>query len=212
MRVVGLLGGTFDPVHNGHLRIGYEIQQLFSLDELRYIPCADPPHKDSTGATAQQRSAMLQRAIANTPEFILDEREFSREGPSYTVDTLRSLRQESGDDVSLCWIVGSDSFQSLNTWHQWESIFDYAHIIVACRPGWQADELSEMGRLLKQRMVSDPQTLKQKNAGFIVPWQVTQLDISATAIREHFVRGLSPRFLVPQAVLDYIVEHKLYRQ
>lgn len=211
MRIVGLLGGTFDPVHNGHLRIGLEVMHAMSMEELRFIPCADPPHKTSTNADYAQRSAMLKSGIAGVEGFSLDDREFHRQGPSYTIDTLRSVRGELGNDVSICWIVGSDSFQTLDTWHEWEALFEFAHFVVACRPGWQRDAHSEMGKKLADRFVSDPFKLEQKQAGYIMPWQVTQLAISATEIRKKVKNGESPRFLVPDDVASFIELNGLYK-
>ena len=185
--------------------------QALNFEALRFIPCADPPHKPPTSADFAQRSEMLKQAISPVPAFSIDDREFHRRGPSYTIDTLRSIREELGDEVSICWVVGSDSFQSLDTWYEWESLFDYAHFVVACRPGWRRDEHSTMGGILADRFISDPLKLQQKQAGYIMPWQVTQLAISATAIREMIKKGNSPRFLLPDDVSYIIQTHDLYK-
>lgn len=212
MRLIGFLGGTFDPIHFGHLRIGLELQQAIALDELYYVPCADPPHKLGTSADAEQRRRMLELAISDWSGVSVDKRELQREGPSYSIDTLASIREEFGKDVSICWIIGSDSFQNLHTWHRWEALFEYAHIVVACRPGWTRDDASDMGQLLSERFIEEPHKLQQRPSGYILPWQVTQLSISATAIREMFLQAHSPRFLLPESVLTYIDQQKLYRQ
>jgi len=212
LRIVGFLGGTFDPVHFGHLRIGLEIKNVLALDELHFVPCAKPPHKSGVMASAEHRSRMLELAIENIPGFALDTRELDRQGLSYSIDTLKSIREEYGDATSICWIVGSDSFQSLDTWHQWEQLFDFAHIVVACRPGWKPDVESAVGQQLSRRIVNEPSQLKQTACGLILPWQVTQLAISATAIREMVAKDFSPRFLLPDAVRDFIELNKLYRQ
>lgn len=211
MRVIGILGGTFDPIHFGHLRIGLELLQDLSLDELRFIPAYQPPHRGTPTASGDQRLQMLRVATSDMPRCVIDEREYHRQGRSYTIDTLLSLRQELGNDIAIALIVGSDSFQSLDTWHRWTELIKHTHIVIACRPGWQNIETSAVGRQLATHFISDPSLLKKKSSGYVLPWNVTQLAISATAIRAMIKQNKSPRFLLPDSVLDIINSQQLYR-
>lgn len=211
VRAIGILGGTFDPVHFGHLRIALELQQELDLQTVRMVPCAQPPHRDEPGANAQQRLEMLQLALGDEPALLLDSREYQRQGPSYTVDTLRSLRTELGEEQPLCLIMGSDAFASLPTWHEWQQLFELAHIVLAHRPGWK-EQMSELGGLdISKRFTDRPEALQQRSAGLILPWAVTQLEISATNIRRSVRQGKSPRYLLPEAVREYIKKNRLYR-
>lgn len=211
MRVIGILGGTFDPIHFGHLRITLELLQDLSLDEMRFIPACQPPHRGSPTASNEQRLQMLRAATNNFPQCVIDEREYQRQGRSYTIDTLLSLRQEFGNDIAIALIVGSDSFQSLDTWHRWTELIKHAHLIIACRPGWQNNETSSAGKQLNTHFISDPSLLTQQPSGYVLPWNVTQLAISATAIRNMLKQNKSPRFLLPDSVLDIIKSQQLYR-
>lgn len=210
-RAIGIMGGTFDPVHFGHLRIALELQQDLNLQTVRMLPCAQPPHRGQPGANAAQRLEMLQLATCDESALQIDLREYQRQGPSYTVDTLRSLRAELGDDQPLCLIMGSDAFAGLPSWHQWQSLFELAHIVIAHRPGWirQGTQLGDID--ISARFVAQPQALHQQPAGWILPWSVTQLEISATAIRQCVRQGKSVRYLLPEAVREYIEATGLYR-
>lgn len=134
MRLVGLLGGTFNPIHYGHLRMAQELANGLGMDEVKFIPSANPPHKDSVTVSAEHRATMVKLAIADNPLFTLDKRELERQGTSYTIDTLISLREELGNNTALCLMMGSDAFIKLNTWHRWQALLDYAHIILVQRP------------------------------------------------------------------------------
>lgn len=210
LRTVGIFGGTFDPVHYGHLRVALELKQALVLDEMRMLPNATPPHRDRPSASVEQRLDMLRLALSGQHDLQIDEREINRKGPSYMVDTLSSFRQELGADCSICLVVGSDSFQSLGSWHRWQELFDLAHIVIACRPGWQQDKSSEVGQLVRQRFIDDPVKLKTSPGGYILPQLVTQLAISATSIRQSILDGRSPRYLLPDSVLDFIEKHRIY--
>ncbi len=207
--MIGVLGGTFDPVHFGHLRIALELYQDLGLEQVRFIPCARPPHRQPPRATAGQRLQMLALAIAGEPAFVLDDREYHRPGPSYMVDTLASLRDEWGSQP-LCLIVGSDAFDGLDAWHQWHRLVDLAHLVVAHRPGWRLCREQGVGRHLSARFVDRPQALRQAPAGRVLPWPVSQLAISASAIRALVGAGKSPRYLLPDGVWHYIKQHDLY--
>ena len=134
MQCIGLLGGTFNPIHFGHLRMAQELVEALNLTEVRFIPSANPPHKNQPSVSAKERAAMVQLAVANNPLFKLDTRELNRDGASYTIDTLISLREELGNNVALCLVMGSDAFAKLNTWHRWQELLKYCHIILVQRP------------------------------------------------------------------------------
>jgi nicotinate-nucleotide adenylyltransferase len=204
--MIGVYGGTFNPVHFGHLRTGLEVLELFELQQLRLIPCRLPAHREQPDVEPEQRLAMLQLASAATPGFYVDRRELEREGPSYMVDTLRSLRDEYPDD-SLILFIGTDAFAGLSHWYQWQHLFDYAHIVVMTRP---QHDLPVLTAFLQQRLCVDKRLLSQQLAGLLLFQTVTALDIAATAIRALITQGLSPQFLLPDAVIDYIRQHQLY--
>jgi nicotinate-nucleotide adenylyltransferase len=207
--MIGVLGGTFDPVHNGHCRIALEIYQQLSLDELRFVPCRQPPHRSMPQAGGEQRLAMLQLAIAGQPEFIVDERELRRDGPSYMVDTLASMRAEE-PDVSLCLILGGDAFAGLMSWHHWRQILDLAHLVIAHRPGAGLILEGELLEVYQRCQVRDVSALQASSAGRIFLCPVTQLDISSTRIREQQKGGGSARYLLPDDVWVYMQQQQLY--
>lgn len=207
--MIGILGGTFDPIHHGHLRCAQELLQDLPLDEVRLVPSRIPPHRDTPHASVEQRLRMLKAALDGAPGFIVDDRELSREGPSYTVDTLHSLRAEIGA-TPLCLIVGMDAFNGLDRWHRWQELIDLAHIVVAHRPGWLAPQTGAVAELLNRHAVKSSAELRAQPAGRVLPWPITGLDISASAIRAQVAAGKSPRFLVPDAVARIIAAERLY--
>lgn len=209
-RRIGLLGGTFDPIHHGHLRSAVEAHEWLALDELRLIPSARPPHRDSPGASAEQRLAMVQLAVADEPALSVDDRELRRERPSYTVDTLESLRSELGDSVALYLILGWDAFCGLPSWHRWDELLGLANLVVLQRPDYDLEVPEVLKDLMAARTLSDPAG-SQAPAGEIVLLAQTPLAISATHIRALLGEGRSPRYLLPDAVLGYIATNGLYR-
>lgn len=213
MNVIGILGGTFDPIHFGHLRMAQELLQSLELSEVRFIPAAKPALRNQPATSAQHRAAMVRLAIADNPQFSLDERELQREGFSYTIDTLTSLREELGSNVALCLLLGSDAFLKLPSWQRWDALLSLAHIIVAHRPG--AEPLpGNMDAALRvfyeQHATTRKQDISEKNAGHILLQRITPLDISATAIRADLQQQRSPRYLMPDAVIDYLMTNQLY--
>lgn len=207
---VGLLGGTFDPIHFGHLRSAVEVREYLALDELRLVPNARPPHRDRPGASAQQRLEMVCLATAADDSLLVDDCELRRDRPSYTVDTLESLRAELGAAATLFLIVGWDAFSGLPSWHRWEEILQLASLVVLQRPE-QDQELPEVLKdLLAARSVSGPNDL-QATHGEILCLAQTPLAISATHIRSLIQAGRSPRFLLPDSVLGYIETNGLYQ-
>ena len=207
--MIGIFGGTFDPVHYGHLRPLLEVCEALQLDEVRLIPCYIPPHRGAPGATPEQRLEMLRLALVEIPEFVIDERELLRTGPSYMVDTLQSLRDEFGDRP-ICLIMGMDAFAKLNTWHQWQRVIELAHIVVMQRPG-SAIPVGSVAQLVADHQASVGSELKNRSAGGIFFQPVTQLNIAATAIREQVAQGRDIRFLVPEPVRQYIEANGLYQ-
>ncbi|MDD3517103.1 MAG: nicotinate-nucleotide adenylyltransferase [Chromatiales bacterium] len=210
--MIGILGGTFDPVHFGHLRPALELLEGLPLDELRLLPCGVPPHRDAPAVSAAHRRAMLERAIDGQPGFRIDTRELDRPGPSYMVDTLASLREELGAACPIALILGMDAFLGLPTWHRWERIPQLAHLLVMERPGARLPEDGPLAALVQTGRADAAQALRESPSGRILTWSVTQLDISATRIRALVADGRSVRYLLPAAVNDYIHEHGLYAE
>ncbi|MCX7074116.1 MAG: nicotinate-nucleotide adenylyltransferase [Methylococcales bacterium] len=204
--MIGILGGTFDPIHYGHLRSALELKELFELDHVRLIPCAQPVHRDSPTATATQRLEMLQLAVKNQTDFIVDTQELQRAGGSYTFDTLTALRSNY-PKVPLLLFIGSDAFNDFTTWFRWKELFNLAHVVVITRPNATLNPLNEF---FKTHLTNDKKILKQEVAGLLFFQQITQLEISATAIRGMITTRKNPCFLLPDAVIDYIYQHQLY--
>ncbi len=210
-RMIGLFGGTFDPVHNGHLRMALELRQQLPFDEMRLLPCHRPPHRETPHCRSSDRAAMVKLAIQSSTLLAIDERELKAERPSYTVDTLYQMRQELGPKVSLCWCVGMDSLVNLATWSRWQSLLDVGHLVVVARPGWQPPDTGELAQWLRFHQVTDSQYLRAKPHGHVLVVQQSLLEISASYIRAQIAKGFSAEFLLPQAVWDYIHARGLYR-
>ena len=209
MSPIGVFGGTFDPIHYGHLRTAFEMLQALAFAEVRLIPCGDPPHRGVTFASAELRLRMLHAATGTLEGFVVDDRELRRDGPSYTIDTLASLREEF-PEASLGLIVGMDAFLGLAGWHRWDEILGFAHIVVAHRPGWKAPDYGALGELLDERGTHRVQDLHEAANGHVHVHAVTQLEIASTEIRELVAAGRDPRFLMPDAVRDVIMESECY--
>jgi nicotinate-nucleotide adenylyltransferase len=207
--MLGILGGTFDPIHYGHLHIAQALYQQLHLQEVRFIPCKNPLLGKKLIANVQQRLAMLQRALLPYPYFSIDERELKRTTPSYTLDTLISLRQELGS-TPLVFILGSDRLENLNHWHEWNDLIQYTHFVVVPRPCHATSYPAAVQAFIKKFQVSDPMLLSQQAAGFLLITSIKPLAISATTIRAEIASGIQPAGLLPPTVLDYISQHKLY--
>lgn len=208
--MIGVLGGTFDPIHYGHLRTALDVQQYLSLDEVRFIPCGEPAHRDKPIAEPLQRLAMVRAAIAGQAKFVADDREIRRDGPSYMVDTLASLKKEFHSQ-SFCLILGTDAFNGLTQWHNWERIFDLANIVVMQRAAINGQmELNKrvVGQVKDRFIDSDNLMTKKNGAICFVP--VTQLDISATKIREQWQQNRDSQFFLPDSVLKLIQQQNIY--
>lgn len=207
---VGLFGGTFDPVHYGHLRTALELLEVLALAELRFLPAGCPPHRDNTHAPPELRLELVRAAIADEPRFVLDARELRRSGPSYTVDTLLELRSE-WPGRPLCLVVGMDAYLGLPGWHRWQEIFTLAHLVVPHRPGWQAPSTGELGALLAARGTRRVEDLHEAPCGRVFVHAVTQLEISSSAIRALLRAGRDPRYLVPDSVCRLLADSGCYR-
>lgn len=213
MAPIGVFGGTFDPVHLGHLRAALELYESLGLQRVHMIPSAVPPHRPQPHASVEHRLAMLELALAGQKELILDHREVERSGPSYMVDTLASLRQEIGE-APLCLLLGVDAFLGLPQWERWLELLELAHIVVAHRPGWQLQN-ENMSQALRQalasRWLASASQLQERPAGRVWLQGITQLAISATDIRERIAAGYSANYLLPASVWQYIQQYGLYR-
>jgi nicotinate-nucleotide adenylyltransferase len=208
-KAIGILGGTFDPIHHGHLRLAIELYERLDLAEVRLIPAAHPPHRGSPAASAQLRLQMLQAAIIDIPGLIVDDRELHRFGPSYMVDTLSSLREEY-PHRSLCLILGMDAFISLPQWHQWQRLITLVHLLVVHRLGTPMPSFAAMQDLLSGHQTNCSTDLKKQLSGCIWIEPIPFLNISATQIRYLIAAGKNPRYLLPLAVLDLINTYQLY--
>ncbi|GAB2181005.1 nicotinate-nucleotide adenylyltransferase [Denitratisoma sp. agr-D3] len=211
---LGILGGTFDPVHNAHLRLAEEARERLDLAGVLLIPAGLPPHRQPPQAAPNQRLAMVRQAVAANPALTVDAAEIEATGPSYTVPTLERLRREHGDRRSLVLLLGADAFLGLTTWHRWQDLFGLAHIAIATRPSHvlEPDHMAPaLAAEFVARQTRSAADLAASPAGRIVPFGITPLDISATAIRAALSTGRSARYLLPDGVLDYISLHRLYQ-
>jgi len=204
-----ILGGTFDPVHFGHLRPALEVQQALGIERVHLLPCRVPPHRGAPVASPEQRLALLRVAVADEAALAIDERELQREGPSYMVDTLEALRRERGEQP-LCLALGMDAFAGLESWHRWQDIPDLCHLVIMQRPGSAWPRQGVIAGWVEQRCVDEPQVLRSRPAGCIIAVPVTQLAVSSTQIRALLAAGRSPRYLLPDAVLDRIRQENWY--
>ena len=212
MQPIGVFGGTFDPVHFGHLRLAEEMADEVGLGQVRFVPAGQPPHRRAPHVAAAHRLEMVRLATCGNPRFTVDPREVGNPRPSYTVDTLTALRAELGETQPLWLLLGADAFLGLPNWHNWRQLFELANIIVAERPGASVLQSGAMPQSLKseisQRQLSEGSV--SGRAGSVLLRQMTPLAISATAIRDTLARRGSIRYLLPDAVHDYIYEHHLY--
>ena len=212
---VGILGGTFDPVHHGHLRLAAEVGGLLDLQQIRFIPTGTPPHRAQPAASNAHRAAMVRLAIAGNPRFVMDERELTRSGQSYSFDTVIDLRTTLPAQTPVVLMMGADAFLSLPGWHRWRELLEICHIVVAQRPGysvtsWESALAPELWEAFANRSVVNLSPLRRSPGGRIAIHTMTALDISASLLRSQLRSGVSPRYLLPDAVLDYIHHNGLY--
>lgn len=208
-KAIGILGGTFDPIHLGHLRMAIELCDALDLAKIHIVPTYCPTYRKQPVATPDQRLAMVKCAVEGEPELIADDREIRRQGPTYTIDTLLDMRKEMGD-VPLCLLVGIDAFLGFPSWHRWEEILDHAHIIVAHRPHYHLSDTGIVSDLLKQRLQHEIAYIHEHLSGGILLRPITALEISATDIRKQIAMGKNTRYLLPDRVYEYIKKHGTY--
>ena len=210
MKPIGILGGSFDPVHNGHLHLARTLRRQTDLTEVRFIPSHQPPHRDPPEATPAQRQEMLELAMRGEPGLTVDRRELQRNGISYTVNTLESLRAELHDQP-LCLILGMDAFRGLPQWHEWQRILELAHLLVAHRPGTSQQLPDELAELMRVHRVTNPALLAQSSQGGIYLCDIEALDVSSSLIRRRARAGESLDGLLPPTVAEFIHHHRLYQ-
>lgn len=210
---LGIFGGTFDPVHYGHLRLAEEATEVLSLAGVRFVPAGRPPHREGPGVSAEDRLAMVHLATRGNAAFTVDSGEVESDSPSYTVPTLERLRIELGPRRPIVLLLGADAFSALPTWHRWQELLELAHIVVAHRAG-RAPEAAELPAELVQacvaRHATNSASLRESSAGRVLALPMTPLAISATDIRARLATGRSVRYLLPPEVLDYIRSRRLY--
>jgi len=208
---IGLFGGTFDPIHYGHLRTAFELWQQLKLTQVRFLPTGNPPHREVPLASAELRLEMVRAAVAGQSAFVVDDREIRREGRSYSVDTLLDLRREF-PERSLCLILGMDAFLGMPEWHRWHEIFELAHVVVAHRPGWKAPITGPLGEVMVDRGTGSIRELHANRAGRVLVQAVTQLEIASTDLRQLILSGRDLRYLVPDAVREIVLRTGCYAQ
>lgn len=211
MKLIGILGGTFDPIHYGHLTIADQVLRSVQCDRIDFIPCFKPPHRDQPIATPPERFDMVQLAVAPFSQFFANPIEIRRQGVSYTIDTLRHLHAISSNET-LCLILGSDAFAQLNTWREWQSLFDYAHIIVVTRPQSALPHSAWLTTLTQEREITHSNQLRENRAGNIYTLDIAPIDISATHIREEIRDNIANINALPKTVYEYIINHALYTE
>jgi nicotinate-nucleotide adenylyltransferase len=207
--MIAVLGGTFDPVHYGHLRTAWDVHETFGFEEFRWMPAGRPPHRSTAVSDPDHRLAMLRLALDDMPEFSIDTREISRPGPSYMVDSLGEIRASIGKRP-LILVLGEDNACQLDTWDRWLQLFEFAHMVVMTRPDSDSAVSKRLEIELKKRLVADDTQLQAQPSGCVQKIPVTQLDISSSLIRAKIRAGQSARYLVPEPVRHYIEEHSLY--
>lgn len=206
-----LYGGTFDPVHDGHLAIADAAAARFASD-VALLPSADPPHRPPPGASAEQRAAMLDLAVAGHRRLHVDRRELQRSGPSYSVDTLRDVRALFGAEAPLVWLLGADAFRDLATWHCWRELFALAHVVVAVRPGYALNALDPVLQAeIASRWTDDPAALGRASCGLLLRLDGAPRFETASTLRQRIAAGLQWENEVPPAVVAYIRANGLYQ-
>lgn len=208
-KAIGILGGTFDPIHLGHLRMALELYETLDLAKVHIMPTYQPTYRKQPVASPEQRLAMTQCAVRGENALYADDREIRRKGATYTIDTLLEMRAEM-PDVPLCLLLGIDAFLGFTSWHRYEEIFKQAHLIVAHRPHFQLPITGIIADLIKERLQQEIAFIHENQAGGILLRPITALEISATDIRKQIAMGRNPRYLLPDSVYDYIKQQGTY--
>ncbi len=207
--LIGLLGGTFDPVHNGHLHVAKSVLNLLPLDEIRLLPCYQPVHRAQPQASPEDRLAMLKLACDDLPKITVDEHEIKRAGPSYMIDTLRELKSENSHS-HYCLILGQDAFSGFHLWQKWQTILDYCHLIIVTRPHSSNEYTDPLKTLIIDHRTDQIIDLTQDSSGKIVFCSIPALDVSATQLRLQLSKKNCDTTIIPAKVCKYIEEHHLY--
>lgn len=207
--MLGILGGTFDPVHAGHLRLAEEARRRLGLDAVALVPAGVPVHRPRARAAAHQRKAMLAAAVHGRCGLYVDGRELAGEGPRWTIDTLASFRAECARRP-LCLLLGADQLRVLDTWRRWRELTDYAHLVAARRPGTGWPRTGNVSRWAEARRCGEPGELRRRPAGCVLMMDLPAFDVSSTVVRERCAAGRDFGDLVPEAVREYIQREKLY--
>ena len=208
-RHIGIMGGSFNPVHYGHLRVASEAKRRLALDAMCIMPAAQSPLKVQHAVSADHRLAMLNLALTEFPELQLDTRELDRKGPSFTVDSLHTLRQEMGSDATIYFIVGDDLMPTLNRWSRWQTLTDYAHLVVVNRPGEFVSIPTEVTAWWREREMPLP-SLSSLPLGRVSRLECSLVDVSSSEIRQSLKSGERDTKMIPHAVMQYIRQHRLY--
>lgn len=206
---IGILGGTFDPIHLGHLRLALELKESLNLSRVHIIPCYRPVHRKLPVANPKERLEMVQQAVNNEPALVADDREIRRQNPSYMIDTILEMRTEFPDHA-LCLLLGIDAFLGFASWHRWKELLTEVHLIVAHRPQYQLPKTGVMAEVLQSHLQEDSAYVQEHKAGGILLRPITQLEISASDIRKQFAMERNPRYLLPDHVYDYIKQQGIY--
>jgi len=210
-KTIALYGGTFDPVHWGHLKPIAAVAKELGIAQVKLVPAHIPPHKSGTVATPTQRKAMLQAASSFDPIFSIDDRELKKHSASYTIETLIDIKKENPEHT-IFFFIGLDSLLNLHKWHRWQELLEYSHLIVSTRPGYQlAQAASEITTLLDKHLVTNKKELFHHTHGSIWLNEDAKVDVSSTEIRAKLAGGEITEDLMPKPVIDYIIKHKLYR-
>lgn len=206
---IGILGGTFDPIHFGHLRLALELYETLDLAKIHIIPCYQPVHRKLPVATPEHRFAMIECAVRNEPALYADPREIKRGNPSYMIDTVIDLRKEM-PNTPICLLLGIDAFLGFTSWHRFRDILDYVHLVIAHRPQYHLPTTGIIADLLKERLLPEINDIHRLLNGRIIVKPITALEISATDIRKQIALGRNPRYLLPDSVYNYIKQHGIY--
>ncbi|HEU5281220.1 MAG TPA: nicotinate-nucleotide adenylyltransferase [Gammaproteobacteria bacterium] len=207
---IGILGGTFDPIHLGHLRLAIELHDTLDLAKVHIVPCFQPVHRKEPEASPAARLAMVQVAVQNEPALLADATEIERQGPSYMIDTLLTLREQH-PNTPLCLLLGIDAFLGFTSWHRYEAILENAHLIVAHRPQYHLPTTGMIADLLQARLETNSRAIHERLAGVIILKPITPLEISASSIRKQIAMGCNPRYLLPDAVYEHIKQQCIYQ-
>lgn len=208
-KALGILGGTFDPIHDGHMRLAIEIYEAFDLSRVHLIPCYQPVHRKLPVASPEMRLNMVRCAVNSESALVADDREIVRKGPSYMIDTLIELHHEF-PNTPLCLLLGIDAFLAFPSWHRFSEILNLAHIIVAHRPQFQLPATGILRELINERLQKEVLSVHEHLAGSILFHPITSLEISASEIRKQIALGRNPRYLLPDDVYDYIKSEGIY--